>query len=109
MACFCAGLWLWPPAPAQAGADGIHGVPLISSWTAWMGRLSCCRVGVQTSCAEICTRAAELALAAAPPRFTVAVVPVTATLIIVVRSGKSVTAGGVTLAGLCSQGVCGSL
>src|SRR5580704_13537127 len=96
MASFCAGPWLWPP-PAQGGLAGIHGFPLRSSWTAWMGELSCCPVRVQTSCAEICSRTLSVAVAAAPPRFTVAVVPSTATLIILDPGGNAVTAGGVAL------------
>src|SRR6266849_4308237 len=93
---FCVGLWPWPAVPAQGGLDGVHALPLISSWTAWMGSELCrCPVRVHTSCAEICSRTAAVALAAAPPRFTVAVVPSTATLISVVLLGNSVTAGGV--------------
>ena len=70
------------------------------------GGPACCPVRVQTSCAEICSRAAGVAAAAAPPRLTVAVVPSTATSIVVPR-GNAVMAGGVGLASLCSQGVCG--
>src|SRR5271157_2778097 len=112
MTSFCDGLWPWPPAPGQGG-DSVDALPLISIWTAWIDcefcccELCCCPVRVQTSCAAISWRMVEPALAAAPPRFTVAVVPVTATCIILVPSGNSVTAGGEVP--FCSHCGCGSL
>src|SRR6266567_8168861 len=96
MANFCAGLWFGPPALGHGTLGGIQGWPLTMSWTAWMdGSGPCCRpISVQTSCAEICPRVVLLAVDAGPPRFTVAVVPSTVTLLILVLAGNAVTAGG---------------
>ena len=108
MLSFCAGPWLWPPAPAQGGVVGIHGLPLISRSTAWIGRLSSGPVKVQTSCAAICSRVrGSVAAAAAPPRFTVAVVPTTDNLI-EAPAGNSVLAGDVGLVCVFSHCDCGS-
>src|SRR5579859_2682100 len=106
MANFCAGLWFGPAAPGHGALGGIHGWPLTMSWTAWMGDCGpCCRpIRVQTSCAEISPSTVLLAVDAAPPRFTVAVVPSTVTLILVWR-GNAVTAGGSST--FFSHGVCG--
>src|SRR6516165_29931 len=108
MACFSAGPWAM--VPGHGGLGGVHGLPLNSSWTAWMsGGLPGCPVSVQTSCVAICARATGLALAAAPVRSTVAVGPstVTLTFLAVLCSGNAVTAGGVGLTTLCSHFGCG--
>src|SRR5437660_6181430 len=105
MACFSAGLCPLggcPLIPGHGGevVPGVHGLPLNSSWTAWMfGGLPGCPVRVHTSCAAICWRATGPALAATPVRLTVAVVPstVTSMFLAVEWGGNSVTAGGVAL------------
>src|SRR5260370_32283755 len=96
MATFCAGLWFGPAAPGHGALGSIHGCPLTMSWTAWRGGSGpCCwPIRVQTSWAEICRRVVLLALAGGMPRFTVAVVPSTVTLLILVSAGNAVTAGG---------------
>ena len=76
----------------------------------WMfGGLPGCPVRVHTSCVAICWRTAGPALAAAPVRLTVAVVPSTVTLMFLalVCGGNAVTAGGVGLPWLCSHSGCG--
>src|SRR5258708_27953896 len=80
----CLGVRLCPPL-GHGGVPGVHGLPLNSSWTAWMpggipGGLPGGPVRVHTSCVAIWWRATEFALAAAPVRLTVAVVPPTGTL-----------------------------
>ena len=64
-------------------------------------------VRVHTSWVAICWRTAAVALAAAPPRLTVAVVPSTVTSRSLVRGGNAVTAGGVGLPWLWSHSACG--
>ena len=73
------------------------------------GGLPGCPVSVQTSCVAICSRSAGLALAAAPVRLTVAVVPstVTSMFLAVLCGGNAVTAGGVRLPLPCSHFGCG--
>src|SRR5215471_11072368 len=98
MACFSGGLWR--AVPGHGGLDGVHGLPLNSSWTAWMsGGLPGCPVSVQTSCVAISARSAGPALAAVPVRLTVAVGPstVTSMFLAVLCGGNAVTAGGVGL------------
>src|SRR5512142_2541386 len=104
MACFRVGLS--PLVPGQGGVPGVHGLPSNSSWTAWMpGGLLRCPVRVHTSCAAICRRTVGPALAAAPVRLTVAVVPSTVTLMFLALEcgGNVVMAGGVGLPWLCSH------
>ena len=63
MACFSAGLCPARRCPGTGGAlPGVHGLPLNSSWTAWMfGGLPGCPVRVHTSWAAICWRARDRA------------------------------------------------
>src|SRR6266567_2194909 len=111
MACFRVGLC--PLVPGQGEVPGVHGLPLNSSWTAWIPGgppgLPGCPVRVHTSWAAIWWRATESALAAAPVRLTVAVVPSTVTLMSLALEcgGNAVMAGGVGLPWLCSHTGCG--
>src|SRR5436305_13718705 len=112
MACFSVGLC--PLVLGQGGVPGVQALPLNSSWTAWMsggglpGSLPACPVSVHTSCVAICWRAWGPALAAAPVRFTVAVVASTVTLMFLALEcwGNAVMAGGV-LPWFCSHTGCG--
>ncbi len=81
---------------------GIHARPLISSSTDWMSDsgMAWGPVSVQTSCAETCSTTAGAAPASAPPRFTTALVPSSATFSRVVPLGK-------VSAAFCSQVVFG--
>src|SRR5450432_945322 len=95
---FWAGLWPALAVAGQAAADDVHGLPLISSWTAWMfggfwtfGRFGACPVRVHTSWVAISCRCADVVPTAAPPRSTVAVDPSTITLLSLVRGGNAVT------------------
>src|SRR2546430_838581 len=98
------------PPLGHGGVPGVHGLPLNSSWTAWMpGGLPGGPVSVHTNCAAIWWRAAEFALAATPVRLTVAVVPSTVTLMSLALEwgGNAVMAGGGGVPRPCSHNRCG--